>query len=140
MFLQQQLEIIMRSFRIDPVTPTIPKTLSNPATAQSTETTRTADEPNREWKRSKPDFSNPTDTVTFYIGREAEPYIVHSDSACYYSLVLRAAFNSNFIEGEGTRRLITWMTLMLNHSESLFNGSIRRILISQLKVPIYSIG
>lgn len=31
---------------------------------------------------------------------EAEPFVVHKDFACYHSPVLKAAFNSDFLEGQ----------------------------------------
>lgn len=60
----------------------------------------------------------PTDTVTFHVGKEAEPFVVHkgivnptqwylrdyinrySEFACHYSPVLNAAFNSEFVESQ----------------------------------------
>jgi len=44
--------------------------------------------------------SNPEATVTFYIGEDAKVFVVHKEFACHYSPVLRAAFNSNFMEGK----------------------------------------
>lgn len=38
--------------------------------------------------------------VTILAGPNKEPFLVHKDFACHYSPVLRAAFNSSFIEGE----------------------------------------
>jgi hypothetical protein len=40
--------------------------------------------------------------VTLYAGNEgnAKPFKVHRDFACHYSPVLKAAFNSDFIEGQ----------------------------------------
>lgn len=38
--------------------------------------------------------------VTIYVGPERKAFRVHKEVACLYSPVLRAAFNSNFIEGQ----------------------------------------
>ncbi|KAE8451848.1 hypothetical protein EG329_002689 [Mollisiaceae sp. DMI_Dod_QoI] len=54
-------------------------------------------------KLSKPNFSNPTDMVTLLIGNEEEPmepFMVHREFACYYSPVLRAAFEGDSMEGK----------------------------------------
>ena len=38
--------------------------------------------------------------VTIYVGPERKAFRVHKEVACLYSPVLKAAFNSNFIEGQ----------------------------------------
>ncbi|PMD14862.1 hypothetical protein NA56DRAFT_365262 [Hyaloscypha hepaticicola] len=54
------------------------------------------------WKPRGPNFSAPTEMVTFFIGKEGsdEKFPVHKEFACHHSPVLSAAFNSNFMEGE----------------------------------------
>jgi len=53
-------------------------------------------------KLRAPCFSAPNEMVTFLIGETGseEPFKVHKEFACYYSPVLRAAFNSSFLEGQ----------------------------------------
>lgn len=43
--------------------------------------------------------SNPSDMVTFLIGPNKERFLIHKETACRQSEVLRAAFNGPFIEG-----------------------------------------
>jgi hypothetical protein len=43
---------------------------------------------------------NPDELVTIYAGPERKAFRVHKEVACLYSPVLKAAFNSNFIEGQ----------------------------------------
>ncbi|KAE9374854.1 hypothetical protein N431DRAFT_372796, partial [Stipitochalara longipes BDJ] len=52
--------------------------------------------------RRAPHFSAPNEMVTFLIGKAGseEPFSVHKEFACYYSPVLKAAFDSSFIEGQ----------------------------------------
>jgi hypothetical protein len=38
--------------------------------------------------------------VTLYAGKSAELFKVHKEFACHYSPFLKAAFNSNFVEGQ----------------------------------------
>jgi hypothetical protein len=64
---------------------------------------------------------DPDAFVTFLIGSNENKFIVHKEFACHYSPVLKAAFNSQFIEGqtqtyrledttEGTFRLfVQWL-------------------------------
>ncbi|CZT46406.1 uncharacterized protein RSE6_06830 [Rhynchosporium secalis] len=49
----------------------------------------------------EPEFSKPTELVTFRVGRgnDREDFSVHKEFACQGSPVLKAAFNSPFIEG-----------------------------------------
>ncbi|KAF8846521.1 hypothetical protein BDZ45DRAFT_682475 [Acephala macrosclerotiorum] len=42
---------------------------------------------------------NPSEMVTFLIGKDRKKFLVHKDKACTHSEVLRIAFNSTFIEG-----------------------------------------
>jgi hypothetical protein len=42
----------------------------------------------------------PNQMVTLYAGNSNEVFTVHKEFACHYSPVLKAAFNSNFIEGQ----------------------------------------
>ncbi|KAL2072723.1 hypothetical protein VTL71DRAFT_12066 [Oculimacula yallundae] len=53
-------------------------------------------------KLPKPDFSEPATFVTFLVGPEdyITKFVVHKEFACYHSSVLRAAFASNFVEGQ----------------------------------------
>ncbi|KAE9374856.1 hypothetical protein N431DRAFT_481996 [Stipitochalara longipes BDJ] len=51
-------------------------------------------------KLPAPNFSQPTEMVTFLVGKNEERFNVHKEFACHYSPVLKAAFNSNFIEGQ----------------------------------------
>lgn len=46
--------------------------------------------------------SHPLDLVTFTVGEgeDRRDFLVHKEFACRYSPVLRAAFDSNFIEGQ----------------------------------------
>jgi hypothetical protein len=43
---------------------------------------------------------NPDELVTIYAGPERKAFRVHKEVACLYSPVLKAAFNSDFIEGQ----------------------------------------
>jgi hypothetical protein len=66
-------------------------------------------------------FRDPDAFVTFLIGPDEKKFIVHKEFACNYSPILKAAFNSQFIEGqtqtyrledttEGTVRLfVQWL-------------------------------
>ncbi|TVY34854.1 hypothetical protein LSUB1_G005410, partial [Lachnellula subtilissima] len=45
-------------------------------------------------------FSNPTELVTLEVGPEKKKFILHKEFACHYSPVLKAAFNSEFVEGQ----------------------------------------
>ncbi|TVY15075.1 hypothetical protein LARI1_G006126 [Lachnellula arida] len=45
-------------------------------------------------------FRNPTQLVTLEFGPEKIQFVVHKDFACHYSPVLKAALNSDFIEGQ----------------------------------------
>ncbi|KAH7417462.1 hypothetical protein BKA64DRAFT_702229 [Cadophora sp. MPI-SDFR-AT-0126] len=53
-------------------------------------------------KPPKPNFAEPGTTVTFIIvpANNTTKFIVHKEFACYHSSVFRAAFNSNFVEGQ----------------------------------------
>ncbi|CZT11072.1 uncharacterized protein RAG0_15340 [Rhynchosporium agropyri] len=53
-------------------------------------------------KMSKPDFCKPAALVTFLVGPEDDitKLVVHKEFACYHSTVLRAAFASDFVEGQ----------------------------------------
>ncbi|TVY13745.1 hypothetical protein LARI1_G008201 [Lachnellula arida] len=53
-------------------------------------------------KKKGPKFSKTQELVTFKIGKDnkIETFVVHKESACHYSPVLKAAFNSDFIEGQ----------------------------------------
>ncbi|KAN0103412.1 hypothetical protein V8E51_011725 [Hyaloscypha variabilis] len=52
------------------------------------------------WKG--PEFKYPVELVTFIVSKDGveETFPVHKEHACYYSPVLKAAFNSDFIEGQ----------------------------------------
>ena len=43
---------------------------------------------------------NPAELVTLEVGPEKKKFIVHKEFACHYFPVLKAAFNSEFIEGQ----------------------------------------
>jgi hypothetical protein len=45
-------------------------------------------------------FRDPDALVTFLIGPDEKKFIVHKEFACHYSAVLKAAFDSEFIEGQ----------------------------------------
>ena len=45
-------------------------------------------------------LGTPDELVTIYVGPERKAFRIHKEVACLYSPVLRAAFNSNFIEGQ----------------------------------------
>ncbi|TVY41599.1 hypothetical protein LOCC1_G007765 [Lachnellula occidentalis] len=53
-------------------------------------------------KKNSPNFSNTKELVTFKIGKDdkIKTFVVHKEFACHYSPVLKAAFNSDFIEGQ----------------------------------------
>ncbi|TVY92543.1 hypothetical protein LAWI1_G001527 [Lachnellula willkommii] len=53
-------------------------------------------------KKKGPRFSKTQELVTFKIGKDdkIETFVVHKEFACHYSPVLKAAFNSDFIEGQ----------------------------------------
>jgi uncharacterized protein YegP (UPF0339 family) len=42
----------------------------------------------------------PAELVTLYAGKSDEKFVVHKEFACHYSPVLKAAFNSEFIESQ----------------------------------------
>jgi len=44
---------------------------------------------------------NATEVITFKVGKSVikKNFVVHKEFACYYSPLLKGAFNSNFIEG-----------------------------------------
>jgi hypothetical protein len=46
------------------------------------------------------------DLVTFVVGPAKKEFIVHKSFACHVSPVLKAAFNSNFIEGQTQRYVL----------------------------------
>ncbi|PVH85698.1 hypothetical protein DL98DRAFT_650671 [Cadophora sp. DSE1049] len=50
----------------------------------------------------KPNFAEPATQVTFLIGPDNDimKFIVHKEFACYHSSVVRAAFSSNFVDGQ----------------------------------------
>ncbi|CZR51183.1 uncharacterized protein PAC_01058 [Phialocephala subalpina] len=58
------------------------------------------DGPRKKHKQTKPTFSDPTALVTFLIGPNAKPFLVHKEVILNKSEVLAAAFSSNFIEGQ----------------------------------------
>ncbi|KAN0103457.1 hypothetical protein V8E51_011770 [Hyaloscypha variabilis] len=76
--------------------------MTTPATASKRK--RTSEErPDAQAKNAKtllPNFSQPTEMVTFLVGKDEERFSVHKEFACHYSPVLKAAFDSNFIEGQ----------------------------------------
>ncbi len=43
---------------------------------------------------------NPAQLVTLYFGDSHQKFVVHKDFVCHYSPVLKAAFNSDFLEGQ----------------------------------------
>ncbi|TVY24086.1 hypothetical protein LHYA1_G006974 [Lachnellula hyalina] len=51
-------------------------------------------------KAPNPSFRNPTELITVEFGPEKIRFVVHKEFACYHSPVLKAALNSNFIEGQ----------------------------------------
>ncbi|TVY24083.1 hypothetical protein LHYA1_G006973 [Lachnellula hyalina] len=51
-------------------------------------------------RRPGTSFSNPAELVTLEVGPEKKKFIVHKEFACHYSPVPKAAFNSEFIEGQ----------------------------------------
>ncbi|TVY35540.1 hypothetical protein LOCC1_G005517 [Lachnellula occidentalis] len=55
-----------------------------------------------EQKPKKPNFSNSHELVTLLVGQgpNEKKFVVHKESACFYSPVFKAAFNSSFIEGQ----------------------------------------
>jgi len=46
------------------------------------------------------------DLVTFVVGPEKKEFVVHKSFVCHASSVLRAAFNSNFLEGQTQRYVL----------------------------------
>ncbi|KAH7363880.1 hypothetical protein BKA65DRAFT_388657, partial [Rhexocercosporidium sp. MPI-PUGE-AT-0058] len=46
--------------------------------------------------------SNPASIITLKVGKDesVKEFIVHKDYACHFSPVLKAAFNSSFLEGQ----------------------------------------
>jgi hypothetical protein len=50
--------------------------------------------------------SNLKDLVTFVIGPKKQEFVVHKSFACHASPVLRAAFNSDFVEGQTQRYIL----------------------------------
>ncbi|TVY41602.1 hypothetical protein LOCC1_G007766 [Lachnellula occidentalis] len=51
-------------------------------------------------KKKAPSFQGPAQLVTFKIGPDLTEFVVHKEFACHYSPVLKAAFESEFIEGQ----------------------------------------
>ncbi|CZR51124.1 uncharacterized protein PAC_00999 [Phialocephala subalpina] len=51
-------------------------------------------------KHKQATLVNTSQLVTLFNGDSTEKFVVHKDFACHYSPVLRAAFNSNFLEGQ----------------------------------------
>ncbi|PMD52236.1 uncharacterized protein K444DRAFT_637423 [Hyaloscypha bicolor E] len=53
-------------------------------------------------RKKGPTFWNSHQLVTLFAGqnKEAKSFLIHKDFACHYSPVLKAALNSNFIEGQ----------------------------------------
>ncbi|TVY73304.1 hypothetical protein LSUE1_G005518 [Lachnellula suecica] len=47
-----------------------------------------------------PIFRNPSELVTLEFGPEKVKFLIHKEFACHYSPVLKAAFNSEFLEGQ----------------------------------------
>lgn len=43
---------------------------------------------------------NPSKLVTLLVDQDTEKFVVHNELACHYTPVLKAAFESNFIEGQ----------------------------------------
>jgi hypothetical protein len=52
--------------------------------------------------RLKRGFSKPDQLITFLIGKadDIKPFLVHKETVCHYSPVLRAAFISDSVEGQ----------------------------------------
>ncbi|KAN0122681.1 hypothetical protein V8E51_001007 [Hyaloscypha variabilis] len=71
--------------------------------------------------RKVPSLKKPAELVTLYAGKSNEKFVVHKEFVTHYSPVLRAAFSSDFIEGqtqtyrledtteEAVRLLIHWI-------------------------------
>jgi hypothetical protein len=47
-----------------------------------------------------PTTRKPAEFVTLYAGKNEEKFIIHKEFVVHYSPVLKAAFNSEFIEGK----------------------------------------
>ncbi|KAE9381289.1 hypothetical protein N431DRAFT_505713 [Stipitochalara longipes BDJ] len=47
-----------------------------------------------------PAFRKSHELITLYAGNSAQKFIVHKEFACFYSPVLKAASNSEFVEGQ----------------------------------------
>jgi hypothetical protein len=50
------------------------------------------------------------DLVTFVVGPEKKEFVVHKSFVCHASSILRAAFNSNFLEGQTQRYVLEDIT------------------------------
>ncbi|KUJ22804.1 uncharacterized protein LY89DRAFT_714523 [Mollisia scopiformis] len=77
-------------------------------------------------KMKTPQFSNPSDMVTFIVGLKKEKFIVHKEFACKNSEVLRAAFNGPFLEGRTGTYILedTSAAAFRMFTEFLYSGKI----------------
>ncbi|TVY73306.1 hypothetical protein LSUE1_G005521 [Lachnellula suecica] len=65
-------------------------------------TKKTPSKDDAEPKIQRPSFTNSHELVTLLVGKEPDVkrFVLHKESACFYSPVFKAAFNSEFIEGK----------------------------------------
>ncbi|CZR54723.1 uncharacterized protein PAC_04607 [Phialocephala subalpina] len=104
----------------------------------------------------RPTFSAPGDVVTFYVTEDGEEqkFVIHREYVCHYSPVLKAAFNSNFIEGQtgeyrlddithGTfNLLVQWLyhqKVDLAHLKSGFNEKNDLAILTEEKLNLFQL-
>ncbi|KAE9381305.1 hypothetical protein N431DRAFT_457906 [Stipitochalara longipes BDJ] len=87
----------------------------------------------------EPSFSSPHEVVTFHIGPELTPFIVHKEVACLHCPVFEAAFNSNFIEGQTQTYKIDDTTVeAFQYLVQWFYGQkFKSLVVSQTDIKIY---
>ena len=75
-------------------------------------------------------FRDPEALVTFVIGPDEKKFLVHKEFACHYSPVLKAAFNSNFIEGQ------TKTYRLDDTTEGAFQLFVQGLYSQRLEIPL----
>ncbi|TVY34190.1 hypothetical protein LSUB1_G007683 [Lachnellula subtilissima] len=113
--------------------------------------------PRKKHKATPPDFSDSNSLVTFIVvenkGRKKTEtkFTVHKEVACYHSTVWRAAFKSNFIEGQtqtyqledttsrAFKLLVQWLYSQRIQVRQLDNDWVRNNAISESKDEDYAL-
>ncbi|EKD17265.1 hypothetical protein MBM_04842 [Drepanopeziza brunnea f. sp. 'multigermtubi' MB_m1] len=71
-----------------------------PTTISSARSLSAPFKPLRDHKPKKLSLKNSQQLVTLFAAAEEQKFVVHKEFACHYSPVLKAAFNSQFMEGQ----------------------------------------